>query len=496
MFVPHIFRSSGKKTGKRLSLLLAAALLFVSLPLSASAEEEEPVLRTETLDCASFTGDEANEEEGWSWKNADKTLTLNDFLMLQEAEALLGIKLPADSTIVLAGENGNVLSGMGVSGCGIQAEGDLTIEGGGALTITLANEESASAFQGIQCTGNLTFDLTDGQAGGVMVVVGPVTEGDCLGIAAAGNVTVSGGNIVTMAGGAGGNGRSAGIRAVGDITVSGGTLMSVAGLGGTSGSQGLYAKNLTVEGGLAVGLSGISLEGDIDGAASNACIGVYTENSLTVSGGSLMAAVNPESENACAFYNAGSESGSIEAANMHIYTTEDGEFFNIPAVVNESGSGLAVSDDPDAPVYQAIISKNLYLDNLWDGDEEQHWHPAICGDDPELRFDLAAHVWDNGEILWDATETEEGEKLFTCLICQLTRTETIPTLEKPTVPTTPSSSSSSTDTTVSTASSTSAKPTSPKTGDSGSALPFSILAAGALGLVVSLTLSKRNRSRM
>lgn len=180
MFVPHIFRSSGKKTGKRLSLLLAAALLFVSLPLSASAEEEEPVLRTETLDCASFTGDEANEEEGWSWKNADKTLTLNDFLMLQEAEALLGIKLPADSTIVLAGENGNVLSGMGVSGCGIQAEGDLTIEGGGALTITLANEESASAFQGIQCTGNLTFDLTDGQAGGVMVVVGPVTEGDCL----------------------------------------------------------------------------------------------------------------------------------------------------------------------------------------------------------------------------------------------------------------------------------------------------------------------------
>lgn len=493
MFVPHLSRFSGKKSGKRLSLLLATALLFAALPLFATAEEDEPVLRTEPLNCASFTKDESNEDEGWSWNAADKTLTLRDFLLMQEDDALLGIQLPADSTLVLAGEGGNLLSGAGTSGCGIQAEGNLTITGEGTLMITLANEEPAGALQGIQCTGDLTFDLTDSQSGGVMVIVGPVAEGDCLGIAAGGDIAVSGGNIVTMAGGAEGGGRSAGIRAIGDITVSGGMLVSVAGLGGAPGSQGLYGKNVTVEGGLVVGLSGISLDGDIAGAAGSACIGVYTENSLTVSGGAILAAANPESENACAFYNAGSENGSIEAADMYLYTSEDGEFFDIPAIVKEDGSGLALPDDPSVSISQAIISENLYLDAIWDGDEEQHWHPAICGDDPELRFDLAAHVWDNGEILWDATETEEGEKLFTCLICQLTRSETIPTLAKPSDSTAPSATSS-TEATVSTATPASAKPTSPATGDSGSALSFSVLAAGALGLAVSLALSKRRRT--
>ena len=45
-----------------------------------------------------------------------------------------------------------------------------------------------------------------------------------------------------------------------------------------------------------------------------------------------------------------------------------------------------------------------------------------------MEIPAAGHQWDDGVITKPATRTEEGEKTFTCTVCQTTRTETIPAL--------------------------------------------------------------------
>lgn len=53
----------------------------------------------------------------------------------------------------------------------------------------------------------------------------------------------------------------------------------------------------------------------------------------------------------------------------------------------------------------------------------QHGHLCqLCG----AISGLAAHTWDEGEVTTEATETEDGERTFTCTDCGATRTEPIP----------------------------------------------------------------------
>ena len=49
------------------------------------------------------------------------------------------------------------------------------------------------------------------------------------------------------------------------------------------------------------------------------------------------------------------------------------------------------------------------------------------------------HVWGEGVVTQEATETEEGIRMFTCAVCQKTRTEAIPKPADPTKPTDPTS---------------------------------------------------------
>ena len=63
------------------------------------------------------------------------------------------------------------------------------------------------------------------------------------------------------------------------------------------------------------------------------------------------------------------------------------------------------------------------FDNKWSADEDTHWIGTTCGHD--IKSDIAVHVWDNGTIVVEPTEDEEGEMLYKCLICKTEKTKTI-----------------------------------------------------------------------
>ena len=66
--------------------------------------------------------------------------------------------------------------------------------------------------------------------------------------------------------------------------------------------------------------------------------------------------------------------------------------------------------------------------NKWKYDDENHWHPATCGHTDEKK-DLGAHVWNEGVVTKEPTETEEGVKTYTCTTCGKTKTATIGKLD-------------------------------------------------------------------
>ena len=63
----------------------------------------------------------------------------------------------------------------------------------------------------------------------------------------------------------------------------------------------------------------------------------------------------------------------------------------------------------------------------WDYDTENHWHPATCAHTDEKK-DLAAHNWNEGVITKPSDYGVEGEKKFTCTVCEYSKTEEIPAL--------------------------------------------------------------------
>lgn len=60
----------------------------------------------------------------------------------------------------------------------------------------------------------------------------------------------------------------------------------------------------------------------------------------------------------------------------------------------------------------------------WTYDETDHWHAATCGHDEEVK-DKAEHTWNSGEITTEPTCTEPGVKIYTCTVCDATKTETV-----------------------------------------------------------------------
>ena len=49
----------------------------------------------------------------------------------------------------------------------------------------------------------------------------------------------------------------------------------------------------------------------------------------------------------------------------------------------------------------------------WKADIDCHWHECSCGE----KKDKANHDWDDGKVVKEATDTEDGQKVYTCKTC-------------------------------------------------------------------------------
>ena len=60
--------------------------------------------------------------------------------------------------------------------------------------------------------------------------------------------------------------------------------------------------------------------------------------------------------------------------------------------------------------------------------EIQYYKCSVCGEtkDVTLSNPLGEHSWDNGKVTKEATCTEDGEKTYTCTVCNTTKTKVIP----------------------------------------------------------------------
>lgn len=102
--------------------------------------------------------------------------------------------------------------------------------------------------------------------------------------------------------------------------------------------------------------------------------------------------------------------------------------------------------------------------DTWEHDEDGHWQ--ICTECQGLS-EIQEHTWDEGTVILQPTETQEGTKKFVCTVCQEEKTESIPTVTAPTEP--------------------SEQPTSPQTpGEPGEedGFPWWIVGASAVVLLV------------
>lgn len=63
----------------------------------------------------------------------------------------------------------------------------------------------------------------------------------------------------------------------------------------------------------------------------------------------------------------------------------------------------------------------------WSFDEDNHWHAATC-EHTTLESEKSEHTWDDGIVTTSETHTTTGVKTYKCMICNKTKTETIPAL--------------------------------------------------------------------
>ena len=60
----------------------------------------------------------------------------------------------------------------------------------------------------------------------------------------------------------------------------------------------------------------------------------------------------------------------------------------------------------------------------WTSDATSHWHAATCEHTTEVK-DKATHSFNEGDVTKPATETEKGEKIYTCSVCGYVKKEAI-----------------------------------------------------------------------
>ena len=269
-----------KRTGKIWIVGVLACLLAVLLPGGS--------MKTEAADsfCLFINGTTYNtekdmEEGGWSYTAETNTLTLRGGSYAYEGtKHANALSANQDLNLVLEGENTLIMDNFSEQNwdySGIYVEGNLTISGGGTLTVT----------------------------GG-----GRNKKGNCYGIKVKGNLTIDNGEIVAT--GKAGSVDSAGIYAGGDITINGGTVNAT---GNTAYSMGGTSKGIHCGGTYVQNGGDVTVTSNNDNSSSDGT-GLYAGNDITITSGKLSAVGSLKS---------GKSKSSVGIKCSGIYTQTDGK---------------------------------------------------------------------------------------------------------------------------------------------------------------------------
>ena len=75
-----------------------------------------------------------------------------------------------------------------------------------------------------------------------------------------------------------------------------------------------------------------------------------------------------------------------------------------------------------------LVHTHTFNVEVWENDEVSHWHPATCAHNGE-KSSVEEHIWDEGKVTTEPTETTEGVKTYTCSKCGRTKTAPIGKLD-------------------------------------------------------------------
>ena len=79
--------------------------------------------------------------------------------------------------------------------------------------------------------------------------------------------------------------------------------------------------------------------------------------------------------------------------------------------------------------YEIAPAKGHSYSSEWSKDDNSHWHECTnpgCPDKTGSVKEKAAHTFDGGKVTTPATKTTKGVKTYTCTVCGMTKTESIP----------------------------------------------------------------------
>lgn len=81
-----------------------------------------------------------------------------------------------------------------------------------------------------------------------------------------------------------------------------------------------------------------------------------------------------------------------------------------------------IQEEPQQEAHEHEYSETWYVD------EDYHWHESICSCDRH-KIDYEKHTWDEGEVIKEPTDKEEGEIKYTCTACYYRKTVTTEKLD-------------------------------------------------------------------
>ena len=255
-------------------------------------------------------------------------------------KAAVSVTGSGNTTIKLDGDNALKSD---TSRSGIYGSGSLTISGGENDSLTA---QGGSGANGISSSGSLTISggtvTANGDDGGsgisssgnLTISGGTVTaNGDDggYGICSSGGVTISGGSTVTANGGNGGSiGGGSGIYSNGSLTISGGTVNA----NGGSGKNGNGGNGIIGSGRVAISGGTVNAAGG-DGTNSNGGEGIYGRKGIDLSGSLELTA------------KAGSPNGKA--------LSQDGNELNLDDIKDKLGPGAKVTTtDADGKVIDQV----------------------------------------------------------------------------------------------------------------------------------------------